>query len=142
MIEQLIGYVASLSWGRQAVLAAGLLVGTFVVSLGAVLVVLVRLPVTYFRDGHASRAAEQHPITRWTMRLLKNILGMILILIGLVLSLPGVPGQGLLTVLIGIMLLDFPGKRRLERALISRPRILSSVNALRARFGKPALQLD
>ena len=142
MIKDLIGYVASLSWGRQAVLALGLLGGTFVVSLGAVLVVLVRLPVTYFRDGHKSPAAEQHPIIRWTGRVLKNILGLILILVGLVLSLPGVPGQGLLTVLIGLMLLEFPGKRRLERALISRPHILSSVNALRARFGKSALRLD
>jgi hypothetical protein len=142
VIKDLIGYVTSLSWGRQAVLAIGLLAGTFIVSLGTVLVVLVRLPVTYFRDDHASPAAAQHPIIRWTGRILKNILGIILILLGLVLSLPGVPGQGLLTVLIGLMLLDFPGKRRLERRLISQPRIVSSVNALRARFGKPRLQLD
>lgn len=142
MIKDLIGYVTSLSWGRQAALAMGLLASTFIVSLGTVLVVLVRLPVTYFRDGHTFPVAEQHPIIRWTGRVLKNILGMILILIGLVLSIPGVPGQGLLTILIGLMLLEFPGKRRLERALISRPRILSSVNALRARFGRPALRLD
>ena len=39
----------------------------------------------------------------------KNILGLFLVALGVVLSLPGVPGQGLLTILLGIMLLDFPG---------------------------------
>jgi hypothetical protein len=29
-------------------------------------------------------------------------------------SVPGVPGQGLLTILLGVMLLDFPGRRSLE----------------------------
>jgi hypothetical protein len=47
-----------------------------------------------------------------------------------------------LTILIGLMLLNFPGKRRLERRLVSRPRILAAINALRAHFGKPALLLD
>jgi hypothetical protein len=40
---------------------------------------------------------------------------------GIILALPGVPGQGILTVLIGVMLLEFPGKRRLERAIVGRP---------------------
>jgi len=64
-----------------------------------------------------------------------------LILLGLFLSLPGVPGQGILTILIGVMLLNFPGKRRLERWLVSRPRVLPVINGLRARFGKPPLLL-
>jgi hypothetical protein len=53
-----------------------------------------------------------------------------------------VPGQGVLTILLGIMLLDFPGKRALETRIISRPRVQTAVNALRARFDKPPLMLD
>ncbi len=51
----------------------------------------------------------------------------------------GVPGQGLLMVLIGLMLVDFPGRRRVEKALARRPGILATVNRLRARFSRPPL---
>jgi hypothetical protein len=119
-----------------------LFAGTTAVSLVAVTIVLVRLPATYFQDDGISPPAGRQPIVRWIGLILKNILGAVLILFGLLLSLPGVPGQGLLTVLIGLMLLDFPGKRRIERRLVARPTIQRAINALRARFGKPALALD
>ena len=61
--------------------------------------------------------------------------------LGALLSLPGIPGQGLLTILIGLILLDFPGKRGLERRLVSRPSVLAAINRLRARFGRPAMEL-
>jgi hypothetical protein len=57
-------------------------------------------------------------------------------------SVPGVPGQGLLTILIGVMLLDFPGKRRLERWLLRRRGVLAAINKVRARYGRPPLVLD
>jgi hypothetical protein len=57
-------------------------------------------------------------------------------------SLPGVPGQGLLTILLGIMLLDFPGKRGLEYKLVSKPKVRDAVNKLRRKFGKPDLILE
>jgi hypothetical protein len=57
-------------------------------------------------------------------------------------SIPGVPGQGILTILLGIMLLDLPGKRDLENKLVSRPQVLKTINKLRHKFGKPNLILD
>jgi hypothetical protein len=66
---------------------------------------------------------------------------LLLVLLGVALSLPGVPGQGLITILIGVMLLDFPGKRELERKIISRPAVLSNVNKLRNKFSRPPLRL-
>jgi hypothetical protein len=135
-------FLESLSWGQKAALGLGLFAGTTAVSLAAVAIVLVRLPATYFQDDFISPRAGGQPIVRWIGLILKNILGVVLILFGLLLSLPGVPGQGLLTVLIGLMLLDFPGKRRIERRLVARPTIQRAINALRARFGKPALVLD
>lgn len=70
---------------------------------------------------------------------MKNLFGAVLVALGVVLSLPGVPGPGIPTILIGVMLLDFPGKRRLERWLISLPTILRMINRLRRWFGKPPL---
>jgi hypothetical protein len=72
----------------------------------------------------------------------KNLLGAVLVLLGIVLSLPGVPGQGILTILLGVMLLDFPGKRDLERKIVGRPKVREAIDRLRKRFGKQPLVLD
>ncbi len=128
---------------RYAVGAAALFLLTFAVSLLVIGVLLINLPATYFLDSHNRDLwIDHHPVIRWTGILLKNGLGYALILIGMLLSLPGVPGQGLLTILLGLVLLDFPGKRRLERWILRRPRLLVRVNGLRARFGRQPLQLE
>jgi hypothetical protein len=57
-------------------------------------------------------------------------------------TLPGVPGPGLLTVLLGIMLLDFPGKRALELRLVRRQQVHRTIDRVRKRYGKPPLLLD
>ena len=142
MIPSVAKSVESLPLGHKVLLALGTFALTFVLSLVVVAVVVVRLPATYFRDESVSLMATHHPVVRWCALILKNALGFLLVALGLLLSLPGVPGQGLLTALIGVMLLDFPGKRRLERRLVSRPGLLAAINALRVRFGKPALVLD
>ncbi len=133
-------------WGLSwEVLAWG--VGVFLVSFfGSLLAVgflVVRLPATFFLESHDRRLwIDRHPALRWTGIVLKNLLGAALVAVGIALSLPGVPGQGLLTILIGVVLLDFPGKRRLERKIVGLPRIFKALNALRARFGRPPLELD
>lgn len=71
----------------------------------------------------------------------KNGLGVLLVIAGILLSLPGVPGQGLLTVLVGLMLLDIPGKRRLIRRIVCQPRIRRAIDGIRRRFGRPPLEL-
>ena len=70
---------------------------------------------------------------------LKNLLGVVLILIGVILSVPGLPGQGLLTVLAGVFLLDFPGKRGFLYKLVGRPLLLHPINRLRTKFSRPPL---
>ena len=109
---------------------------SFAVSIVVITVLLVKLPATYFLDSH-ERALwiDRHPVIRWTGRVLKNVFGLFLVLFGGILSVPGVPGQGLLTVLLGLVLLDFPGKRHLERKILSRPRVRTIVDRVRARFG-------
>lgn len=116
---------------------------TFAVNLAIVSFILIKLPASYFQKSHSREFwTERPPIIRLFAIIGKNVLGVVLVALGVVLSLPGVPGQGLLTILLGIMLLDFPGKRRLELKLVSRPRIFNAINKLRHGFGKPALVLD
>ena len=51
------------------------------------------------------------------------------------------PGQGILTILIGISLMNFPGKRKLELRIIGQHTIYKAVNWIRAKAHKPPLQL-
>jgi hypothetical protein len=105
--------------------------------------VLVRLPANYFHPSHGREfLAERHPFLRALGVAAKNLAGGVLVVAGVVMSLPGVPGQGVLTILLGVMLLDFPGRRGLETRLVRLPRVFRSINALRARFDKPPLILD
>lgn len=130
-----------MTWQTYLGLAC-LALASFVLSLAAVLFLLVQLPATYFLDSHSRHLwIDQHPVIRWSGLILKNLLGGALVIVGGVLSLPGIPGQGLLTVLLGLVLLDFPGKRRLERALLRRRQIGGGINRVRQRFGKPPLEL-
>ncbi len=68
--------------------------------------------------------------------------GVALVAIGALLAIPGVPGPGLLLILAGLLLLDFPGKRRLVETLLASPRLLRSLNRLRRRFSQPPLERD
>ncbi len=114
-----------------------------VLTIAVAAIVLVTLPSTYFLKGHrAARGPGEHPILRASGRIVKNVCGAFLVLLGMILALPGVPGQGLLTILIGLILLDLPGKRGLERRLILWGSIAEPINRLRARFGRPPLVLD
>lgn len=111
---------------------------TFLGTLVAIPFVLIRLPHDYF-DVRVPRTwmKDRHRALRILGVTLKNILGVLFLFAGIVMLL--LPGQGLLTILIGITLLDFPGKQRLEASIVGRPKVLGVVNDLRVRFGKPPL---
>ena len=103
-------------------------------SLAIVLWIALALPEDYFE-------VDQPPLTSWTAaRLARNGTGIVLILVGAVLSIPGVPGQGVLTILVGLLLVDFPSRQRLERALARRPGVLPALNRLRVRFDRAPLR--
>ncbi len=142
MFEWVTSFVSSITL-RGALLWLLIFVLTFGASLAIVSIVLVKLPATYFRKSHKRKfLADRPPIIRGIAIIGKNLLGVVLVVLGVLLSLPGVPGQGVLTILLGVMLLDFPGKPRLEHWIVSRPKILQTINKLRHRFSKPKLVLD
>ncbi len=113
----------------------------FVGTLLAIPFILVRLPPHYFDERHPRRWMEHHhPVLRLTGLAVKNVVGIVFVLAGFAMLF--LPGQGILTMLIGLSLMDFPGKRRLERMIIGQPDILRTINRLRARFGRPPLTLS
>jgi hypothetical protein len=112
----------------------------FLGTLVAIPFILVRLPEDYF-DLRVPRTwmKDSHPVVRVVTKVLKNILGLAFLLAGLAMLV--LPGQGVLTLLIGISLLDFRGKRRLEARIIGQRKVFNAVNSLRAKFEKPPFVL-
>jgi hypothetical protein len=110
----------------------------FFASLASITALVLVLPARYFVDEHPFWHG-QRPLVRWVGLVGKNLLGAAIVVLGIALSIPGIPGQGLLTILVGLVLLDIPGKRRLVQMLARRPFIQRSINGLRARFGRPPM---
>ena len=134
-------WLPELTW-RNVGLGVLAVVVTFVVATGVVSFVVVKLPATYFHPDHDREILkDKNPAVRWAGIIGKNLAGVILIALGVVLSLPGIPGPGLVTILFGVMLVDFPGRRWLEHKIVSRPAVQKTINNLRKRFGKPAIKL-
>ena len=124
----------TLLWSLSAVS-----VFAFFATLIAIPLLIVRLPADYF---------NRRPVRDWPTRsqalhlllvIIKNGFGLILLLAGLAMLV--LPGQGLLTILVAIILLDFPRKRRLERWLIRRRPIFRATNWIRAKYHRPPLEL-
>ncbi len=131
---------ASAASAADIATAAGISVAGIVVTVLATAAVLVRLPPDYFVATRKPLPLAGHtPALRWTAVALRNLAGAALVVLGILLSLPGIPGQGLLTILLGVMLLDVPGKRRLEGAILRRRPVHRAINGLRARFQKPPI---
>lgn len=120
----------------------GLSIALAIGSVALAVAIIVRWRPDHFVRDHVAETPKQHPVARTLALIAKNVLGGVVILLGMVMALPGIPGQGLLLMIVGVTILDFPGKRRLERRLIARPRILRSINKLRARFGHPPLEME
>lgn len=132
----------SLTVGKVA-LGVGVFLFSLAVSFGAIAVVMVKIPANYFSSHYVQDFLPGSPwIVRWGAVIAKNVFGVFLVALGIILSLPGVPGQGILTILLGLIMLDIPGKRPIEARIIKRPAVLGAVNNLRAKFSKPPLILD
>jgi archaellum biogenesis protein FlaJ (TadC family) len=113
---------------------------TFLASLILVPMLVVRIPADYFthRKRHHKRPEKYPPVIRIIVLIIKNVLGLILFCAGILMLV--LPGQGLFTMFIGIMMMNFPGKYRVERWIVERGPVLKSINWLRARAGHPPLR--
>ena len=121
--------------------SVALVIGLALASVAVATALVLSLPPTYFLDGPTPGGwRERSLVVRWAVRVLKNVLGAFLVVAGTLMLFT--PGQGVLTILLGLLLLDLPGKRTLERKLVSLPRVHRALNRLRARIGRPPLVLE
>lgn len=123
----------ALGWPLAIALGVGLPALSFVAGL----LVVVFLPADFFvREEITQGITRGRRALRLAGKVGKNLLGGLTFVAGFVMALPLVPGPGVLFMLIGLVLLDFPGKRALISRGLRQPGVLASVNRVRARFGK------
>ena len=135
MLEWLRGQETMLWW--MGALSAVTFVGTLIM----IPILVARIPADNFtRDQRlASRRHTQQMTPRLLGLLLKNLLGLVLIVMGLAMLV--LPGQGIITILLGLMLMNFPGKRALEQRLVQQPSVLGVLNWMRAKAHRPPLEV-
>jgi len=107
-------------------------------TLVFITVFIARMPADYFtRQRRSAAHASHNSVGCYSLLLLKNVLGIVLIFMGI--SMLVLPGQGVLTILIGLALTNFPGKSRLELRLVRQPSVFKSLNWIRRKTGRPPL---
>jgi hypothetical protein len=115
---------------------------TFLITPLAIWFIIIRTPQEYFlhdRDYYREMSMKYRPLVRFLLHVVKNGAGIVFLLAGIAMLV--LPGQGVITILVGLTLLDFPGKRTLELKIIRQRKVLSTVNWMRARSGKPPLKV-
>ena len=114
---------------------------TFVGTLVFIPILVVRIPNDYFmqKKGNPHGYYRKHIILGPVSLIVKNFFGIVFVFSGLAMLV--LPGQGFITILIGMMLIDFPGKRALERRVIQQHSVLRSINWIRFKAGRQPLQI-
>ena len=111
---------------------------TFFAGLLVTPVLIARLPANFFvRPRGPARWADRHPVIRFTLRTIKNLAGLVLILAGIAMLV--LPGQGFVTIVIGICLLEFPGKRRFALRIMRQRPVRHGINWVRSKARRPPL---
>jgi len=137
MLQRVIDWVQDNPWFAAAATVGSII--TLLATGAAAVWALGRLPPDHLtHTGRGRRFEWASPPGRLALIAGKNIVGWLLILAGL--AMLALPGQGLLTMIVGLVLVDLPGKRRVERAILCREGVLQRVNAVRRRMGRPPLE--
>lgn len=97
------------------------------------------IPSDYFIKRNAPKLKTNNIFLWYLILIIKNILGYSLIIGGIMMLV--LPGQGLFTIIIGLMLSNYPGKYYIEKRFIEIPAIFKSINWLRAKSNKPPIML-
>jgi len=111
----------------------------FVGTLVVIPIIITRMGEDYFMPHRRKSFATLHPALRLVGLVLKNLLGGIFFILGVLMIF--MPGQGLLTILVGLALLDFPGKRAAELRLIRYPPVHKSIDWIRRKADRPTLRI-
>ena len=111
----------------------------FIFSLISIKWLVALIPSDYFIEDKRNKYQSSYPLTWLISIIIKNIVGYILIIGGILMLV--LPGQGLFTIIIGFMLSNYPGKYFIERKFIAIPSVLKTINWLRKKSNKPPLEV-
>ncbi|MDD2225775.1 MAG: PGPGW domain-containing protein [Dysgonamonadaceae bacterium] len=113
----------------------------FILSVVLIPWIIILLPSDYFAYPKRKKYPWEKypPLIKWSILLLKNMLGAIFIIAGIVMLF--IPGQGLLTIIAGLVLINFPHKYRIQKWVIRQPVVFKAINAIRRKAGRKPLQL-
>lgn len=114
----------------------------FIVSLLSLPWLVAKIPEDYFvPKKRAGTPWKGHFLGLWLLMFaVKNVVGYLLLFSGFLMLF--LPGQGILTMLAGLLLMDYPGKFQLERKIALSPAVLSKLNWLREKANQPPLKID
>jgi len=112
----------------------------FLATLIAVPWMVVRMPADYFTAARQAKHRERHPAVHLLLTIVRNVVGYLFLVLGVAMLI--LPGQGILTILAGLVLVDFPGKDRLIQRIVAKEAVRKSLNWIRGRAGRPPLVLD
>ena len=121
---------------------SALSMATFTGTLIIIPILVIRIPTDYFRRKKQKSEPchkNHYTIICFIGLVLKNLFGIVFILAGTAMLF--LPGQGFITILIGVMMLNFPGKFKLQLRIVQQPTILRTINWMRTKADRPALKV-
>ena len=111
----------------------------FLFSLLTIKWLVSLIPEDYFINKKDSKIKTNNILIWYIVLIFKNLIGYSLILGGIMMLV--LPGQGLFTIIIGLMMSNYPGKYSIEKKFIAIPTILKSINWLRRKSNKPPIRI-
>jgi len=106
----------------------------FVVSLIFTPFLVSKIPYDYFTNSKYHKFEIKH-FGHLIVIVGRSALGFVLVLLGFVMLFT--PGQGILAIIVGLFLMEFPGKKHLERKMIENEVTYKALNWMREKFKQP-----
>ncbi|MDM5271845.1 hypothetical protein PGH07_06620 [Sulfurovum sp. zt1-1] len=119
------------------------IIAIIVYTLSIILIplIMILIPSDYFTHPKRQRFLWQKfpPVLQWAVIIIKNLLGVLLIVTGIAMLF--LPGQGILTIIAGLMFVNFPCKYKVEKWIIQQPIVFHAINKIRQKAGKTPLKI-
>ena len=114
-----------------------------IISVFMMVLIISFLPEDYFKSENRnliySVQNSRYPLLKLLVLITKNFFGVLLLLSGILMLV--LPGQGILTIITGLVFMDYPGKYKFERKLLRQKGVINSINWIRSRLSKPSLKV-
>lgn len=114
-----------------------------IISVFMMVLIISFLSEDYFKSENrnliSSVQNSRYPLLKLLVLITKNFFGILLLVSGILMLV--LPGQGILTIITGLVFIDYPGKYKFERKLLRQKGVINSINLIRSRLSKPPLKV-